>query len=99
MMKRIISVFLVAMLLVGLLSACGEKGGALTVKQAKALVLKDLNLKQSAADSVDLHMYQDGSIAYYVVYVSANGKHWEYTVNCVSGEIMSKEETASGHSH
>ena len=99
MIKRILSVLLVAMLLVGLLSACGEKGGALTVEEAKALVLKDLNIKASDADSVDLHMTTEGGAACYVVYVSCDGEHWQYTVNSLTGEILAKAENDHGHTH
>ena len=98
MAKRVISVLLAAILLLSLLTACG-KDGALTVDDAKALVCKDLNIKQSDADSVDVHLTTVNSVACYLVYVSVNGQHWQYTVHGLNGEILEKEETDQGHSH
>lgn len=98
MIKRAISVFVVAVMLLGLLTACSNNG-ALTVEDAKKVVLKDLDIKQSDADSVDVHLTTIDSLACYLVYVSVDGEHWQYTVNSLTGEILEKEESDHGHSH
>ena len=98
MAKRVISVLLAAVLLLSLLTACG-KDETLTLEDAKTLVCQDLNIKQSDASSIDVHLTTVGSAACYLVYVSVNGQHWQYTVNSLNGEILEKEETDHGHSH
>ena len=99
MMKRIVSLLLVAVLVLGLLSACG-KNGPLTPEDAKAVALKDMGIKERNADSVDAHLSNgpDG-VPCYVVYITVDGEHWEYVVDGISGEILSKEEADEGHSH
>ena len=97
MAKRIISVLLVTVLLLGLLTACGDD--TFDVADAKKLVCQDLGIRESDADSLDTHLTTVGSAACYVVYVSVDGKHWQYTVNSLTGEILEKTQNASGHSH
>lgn len=98
MIKRVISVLLVAMLLLGLLAGCGDDG-KVTLDEAKQLVLKDLNIKQNDADSVDVHLTTVDGVACYVVYVSFDGQHWQYTVSGLNGEILDKTQNTSGHTH
>jgi hypothetical protein len=97
MAKRVISVLLVALLLMGLLTACGDD--TFDVDDAKKLVCDDLGIKVSDADSLDTHLTTEGSVACYVIYVSFDGQHWQYTVNGLTGEILEKTQNASGHTH
>lgn len=96
MAKRLISVFAVAVLLLGLLAGCDD---TFDVEDAKKLVCEDLGIQESQADSLDTHLTTIESTACYVVYVSAGGKHWQYTVNGLTGEILEKTQNTSGHSH
>lgn len=94
--KRIISFLLVAILVLGLFAGCSSNK-AVTPEQAQKLVLKDLGVKQ--ADSFDYHVTTvDGKVCY-LIFVSVEDHHWQYTVAGASGEILEKTETAQGHSH
>lgn len=97
MTKRIITLLLVAGMLLGLLAACGDD--TFTVDDAKKLVCEDLGIKESQADSLDTHLTTIDSAACYLIYISVDGKHWQYTVNGITGEIIDKTENATGHSH
>ncbi len=99
MTKRIVSLLLIAVMVIGLLAACG-KDGPLTADDAKAVALEDMGIKEKHADSVDTHLGTDANgVPCYFVYITIDGEHWEYVVDGISGEILSKEETDSGHSH
>ena len=98
MTKRIISLVMIAVLVLGLLAACG-KDGPLTAEDAKKIVLNDLGLKERQVDSIDVHMSPAGDSVAYVVYVSKGEAHWQYAIDGISGEILSKAETEHGHSH
>lgn len=98
MVKRVISLLVVTVMLLGLLAACTDDG-VLSVDDAKKVVLQDLGTKESNVDSIDVHITTVDSTACYAVYVSIGNEHWEYIVNSLTGEILSKEETDSGHSH
>lgn len=98
MTKRIISLLLIAVMVLGLLAACG-KNGPLTADDAKKVVLKDLGVKESKVSSIDVHITTVDSTACYAVYVSIGGEHWEYIINGLSGEILLKDEADHGHSH
>ena len=98
MFKRVISVLLIAVLAFGLLAACG-KDGPLSVEDAKAVALKDLGIKENKATSVDVHLGNVDGAACYLVYISYDGENFEYVIDSFSGEILSVEETDSGHSH
>ena len=98
MIKRIVSLLMIAVLVIGLLAACG-KDGPLTVEDAKAVVLEDLGVKESKVTSLDVHLGNVGGVACYLVYVSYNGENFDYVVNGITGEILSVEETDSSHSH
>jgi predicted small lipoprotein YifL len=98
MTKRIISLLMIAVLMVGMLAACG-KDGPLTVEDAKKVVLNDLGVKERNVDSIDVHMTPIGDSMGYIVYVSMGEEHLQYVVDGITGEILHKEETDEGHHH
>lgn len=97
MIKRMISLLL-ALLLVGMLAACGSDD-PLTVEDAKAVVLEDMGVKEKDVDSIDVHVTTVDGIACYAVYVSIGEEHMEYLVDGLTGDILAKEEADHGHSH
>ena len=99
MSKRIVSLLMITVLALSLLAACGGNNGALTVDEAKSIALKDMGVKESKVDSVDVHISTVDGVACYVVYISIDGEHMQYTINGLSGEILAKVETDEGHSH
>ena len=98
MLKRVISVLMIAVLALGLLAACGNDG-PLSVEEAKSIALKDMGVKESKVDSVDVHVATIDGVACYIVYIAMDGEYMEYTINGLNGEILAKEETEEGHSH
>lgn len=98
MTKRILTLLLAAVMLLGLLTACSDDG-TYSVDDAKKLVLEDLGIKEKQVESFDTHLTTIDSAACYLIYISAEGKHWQYTVNSLTGEIIEKAENATGHSH
>jgi predicted small lipoprotein YifL len=98
MTKRIISLLMIAVLMVGMLAACG-KDGPLTAEDAKKVVLNDLGVKERNVDSIDVHMTPIGDSMGYIVYVSMGEEHLQYVVDGITGEILHKEETDEGHHH
>ena len=98
MIKRTISLLMIAVLVLGLLAACG-KDGPLTAEDAKAVALQDLGLKERQVDSIDVHMTAIGDSVGYAVYISQGEENWEYIIDGISGEIVSKAETDQGHHH
>ncbi len=98
MTKRLISILLAAVLALGLLTACGGKK-ALTPDDAKKLVLKDLDIRESDADSFDYHVTTvDGKVCY-AMFISVGDHHWEYTIVGATGEVLDKTQAEHGHSH
>ena len=98
MLKRVISVLMIAVLALGLLAACGNDG-PMSVEEAKSIALKDMGVKESKVDSVDVHVATIDGVACYIVYIAMDGEYMEYTINGLNGEILDKEETEEGHSH
>ena len=98
MMKRIVSLLLIAMLLVGLLTACGNDG-PLTPDEATEIVLEDMDVDLEDVTSVDIHPTALNGSDCYIVYITVNGEHMQYVIDCFSGEILLKEETETGHHH
>ena len=98
MTKLIISLLMIAVLMVGMLAACG-KDGPLTAEDAKKVVLNDLGVKERNVDSIDVHMTPIGDSMGYIVYVSMGEEHLQYVVDGITGEILHKEETDEGHHH
>ena len=99
MTKRVISLLLVAILAFGLLAACGNEDGPLSAEDAKKVVLQDLNTKESKVSSIETHVTTVDNTPCYAVYVSVEGKHWQYVVNGLSGQILQKTQTDHAHSH
>jgi uncharacterized membrane protein YkoI len=101
MTKRIISLFVIAMLLMGLmgLMAGCKDDGPLTPEEAMEIVMEDMGIDQSDVDSIDTHVTTVNGVACYVVYITVDGEHMQYLIDGVSGEILTKEETDTGHHH
>ena len=96
----IAAVAIVALIAVIAIFAGGENdGGPLDTDDAKKVVLNDLGVKESKVDSLHIHTTEEDDIPCYLVYVTYNGENWEYLINGLTGEILEKEESDSGHSH
>ena len=98
MAKRMICLVLLAVMAIGLLAACG-KDGPLTTDEAIRIALDDLGVREKNADSTDIHPTTADGEACYAVYISVDGRHWEYIIHGYSGQILHKAETDQGHSH
>ena len=93
--KYLIFILVTAIILTGVLVMVfiGDKDDkSLTANDAKKVALSDLNIKESEADSIHVHTVTENNVPCYAVYVSVDGKNWEYTINGFTGEILEKTE-------
>lgn len=100
MTKRVLSLLVAVLLVLGLFAGCGSNNdGVLTTDDAKKIVCDDLKLDASKANAMDVHMTEVDALACYAVYVSVGSQHWEYVINSLTGEILERNQKESGHSH
>lgn len=101
--KYLIPLIVAAVVLLGIVIAVavgsGEQDGPLTPNEAKKVVLQDLGIRESKADSVHAHTTTENGKACYLIYVTVDGENWEYIVDGLNGEILSKTKNDHGHSH
>ena len=101
--KYLIPLIVAAVVLLGIVIAVaagsGEQDGPLTPNEAKKIVLQDLGISESKADSVHAHTTTENGKACYLIYVTVDGENWEYIVDGFSGEILTKAENDHGHTH
>ena len=97
----IASIVVVALIaLIAIFAGSGSNdGGPLDTDDAKKVVLNDLGVKESKVDSLHIHTSEENGIPCYLIYVTYNGENLEYLINGLTGEILEKEKTDSGHSH
>lgn len=98
MKKRVLTILMLAVMLLGVLAAC-QKDELLTEAEVKKIVTDHACADGSVASSVDFHgMAQtaDGQ-ASFQVYITVNGTTYLYQVHPTTGEILSVVE--SNHSH
>ena len=96
----IVSIVVVALIaLIAIFAGGGDDGGPLDTDDAKKVVLNDLGVKESKVDSLHIHTSEENGIPCYLIYVTYNGENLEYLINGLTGEILEKEKTDSGHSH
>ena len=62
-------------------------------------MLKDLGVSEKEVESIDLHVGQYDGKPCYSVYVTIDGEHLVYMIDCSDGTILSIEENDHGHSH
>ena len=101
MTKRIISLFVIAMLLTGLMGlmvGCKDDG-PLTPEEAMAIAQEDMGIGQNDQASIDVHVTTVNGEACYAVYLSVGNTHMQYVIHGTSGEILSKVQTDAGHHH
>ena len=101
--KKVIIIASVAIIvliaLIAIFAGGGNDGGPLDTDDAKKVVLNDLGVKESKVDSLHIHTTEEDGIPCYLIYVTCNGENWEYLINGLTGEILDKEASDSGHSH
>ncbi len=96
----IAAVAIVALIaVIAIFAGGGNDGGPLSTDDAKKVVLSDLGIKESKADSIHIHTTTVNDVPCYSVYVTFNGENWEYIIDGLTGEILEKEESDSSHSH
>lgn len=100
MMKRSIAIVMLAVMLLGILAACG-KDELLTETEVKKIVTEHACADGATAESVDFHGIgetEDGQVCFQV-YITVNGKTYLYQVHATNGEILSVTESSHSHSH
>lgn len=101
--KKILIIAAVAIIaviaVIAIFAGGGNDGGPLSTDDAKKVVLNDLNIRESKADSIHIHTTTVDDVPCYSVYITVDDKNWEYIIDGLTGEILEKEESDSSHSH
>ncbi|MBE6926513.1 MAG: hypothetical protein E7461_06680 [Ruminococcaceae bacterium] len=100
--KYLIPILVVAVVFAGVLIAVfagGKNDGPLSTNEIKNVVLDDLGVKENKAGEIHTHPTTFEGAACYTVYITADGKNWEYMIDAFTGEILSKTENDHSHSH
>ena len=92
-MKKIVSLMLVTVLLLGMLVGCSS---GMSVEKAQKIVLKDLGV---SADQVTMHTHIGSyeNTPCFSIYVTVNGENLEYSISADTGEILNVAH--SDHAH
>ena len=95
MLRRTISLLLIAVALLGLLAGC-KKSTTISVEEAQQIVLDDLGV---LAGQVTMHPHvgEFKGEPCYCIYVTIDGHTLEYLIDSKTGEILSTKE--SNHQH
>ena len=95
MKKRFIAIFMVLVVLVGMLAACGKKG-PVTQAEAQKIALDHAGLKQSDVTDAHVHIIEEQGIPCYSIHISSTKGDYSYVINASDGTIISGGE-GSGH--
>lgn len=87
MKKRIFACLTAVMLLVGLLTACGEDG-PLTQEQAHKVALEHAGLSEKDVTDVHTHIVDQQGIPCYSVHITTKTEDLTVVINATTGEVM-----------
>lgn len=87
MKKRIISILMVVVILVGVLAACGNKG-PITEAQAKKIALEHAGLKEKDVSDIHTHVVDQNGIPCYSMHITTADGELSVIINVTTGEVM-----------
>ncbi len=90
MKKRIVSLLLLTVLLMGLLCACGKKNDILSVDEAVARVAEHLQIDKKDIKDVYSHIVT-GETPCYSLHFTYDGKSYSLAVDVITGEVMESD--------
>ena len=88
MKKRIFAIVTVCMLLLGMLTACGESG-PVNSEQAQKLAIKALGLAADEINEVHTHIIEENGVPCFQIHVSTDHGDLTVVINAATGEVIS----------
>jgi len=98
MKKSVIALLLLAVLALGLLTACTETK-MLTEEEAKKVALDAVGLTEADVDQIDVHSTQMTDTVAYSIYFSHDGENYSFVIDGKTGLIVQQGNDAHSHSH
>lgn len=87
MKKQIIALFMLAVLLLGGLTACGKKS-ALTGEEAQKIALTHAGLSKSDVKDVHTHIVTEQGIPCYSIHITTDAGDFSVIINAATGEVI-----------
>ena len=96
MKKRLFSLALAAILVVGLCTACGSNK-VYTQEQAQKLALKDAGITADEATDIHAHLVTENGIPCYSIHIYTSETTYSYVIAAKGGEILSSDKGVDLH--
>lgn len=96
MKKRIVSILLLVVLVLGVFTACGSKPKVLTSEDAQAVALEQAGLTEDDLTDIHTHIVTENGIPCYNVHISSEKGDYTYLIAAADGTVISGGE-GSGH--
>lgn len=87
MKKRFVAIFMILVILVGMLAACGKKG-PVTQAEAQKIALDHAGLKTSDVSDVHVHIVEQQGVPCYSIHITTESGDFSVVINASSGEVM-----------
>ena len=97
MLKKILTVVLLACLVAALFCGCDEQK-SITDQEAAFAVLEEMGISMEDTDSLHIHEGAYNGKDVFNVYITVGGHSYTYVVSAADGAILSVTEGA-GHAH
>ena len=96
MTKRIITVLVLAALLLGIFTACGNQQKVLSGEDAQAIAMEQAGLTEDQITDIHTHVGTENGIPCYNVHITSDQGEYVYLIAAADGTIISGGE-GSGH--
>lgn len=96
MKKRLITVFVLTALLLGVFTACSKEPKVLTSEDAQAVALEQAGLTKDQVTDIHAHVVTENGIPCYNVHISSENGDYVYLIAAADGTVISGGE-GSGH--
>lgn len=87
MKKRVFAILTVAVILLGLLTACGKKG-PVTGDEAQKIALEHAKLNEKDVTDVHTHIIDQNGIPCYSIHITTAAGDFSVIINASTGEVM-----------
>ena len=88
MKKRLIAFVLLIVLALGVFTACGNKGGAITAEEAQAAAFKDAGVSAEDASNIHVHVMDKNGIPCYSIHFDAGGQEYSVLISAADGSVV-----------
>lgn len=90
MTKRIVCLFLAALMAFTLLCACDKKNHVLTKAEAEKVAMEHFGLEKKDVDEIYTHI-SSGEIAGYSIHITAGDTEYSILVDAATGEVYESD--------